>query len=157
MNVFVRGMLVLLCANIFSFADSADSVAVSGDDKFQRFAAMPVLGYSEETGLKYGAMLLLFSRPDIPGSDASSFDFIVNGTTKGQVEVNASPDLYLFGGRIHSDISLVYWNWRAKYYGIGNDPDRNVFLRYDMDLFKLYVPIDIGILPPPLKAAPVAV
>ncbi len=142
-------MLLLLCANAFSLADSADSVEVSRGDNFQRFAAMPVLGYSEETGLKYGAMLLLFFKPDIPGSEASSFDFIVAGTTKGQVEVNASPDFYLFGGRIHSDISFVYWNWRAKYYGIGNDPDRDSFLRYDMDLFKLYVPIDIGILPPP--------
>ncbi len=150
MNIFVRGTAALFCIVAFLFAEEpADSGATLEDKKFQRFAAMPVLGYSEETGLKYGAMLLLFSRPETSGAEASSLDFIVTGTTKGQVEVNASPDLYLFGGRIHSDISLVYWNWRAKYYGIGNDPDRDVFLRYDMDLFKLYVPIDIGILPPP--------
>lgn len=114
---------------------------------------MPVLGYSEETGLKYGAMLLLFSKPESPGTEASSFDFLVAGTTKGQLEVNASPDVYLFHGRLHSDVSLVYWNWRAKYYGIGNDSDRDVFSRYDMDRFKLSAPIDFGILPPPRARA----
>lgn len=149
-NAFWRGIAALFCSTAFLFAEKpSDSVVTSGDRKFQRFAAMPVLGYSEETGLKYGAMLLLFSRPEEPGGDASSLDLIAMGTTKGQVEVNVSPDLYLFGGKIHSDVSLVYWNWRAKFYGIGNDPDRDDFLRYDMDLFKLYVPVDIGILAPP--------
>ncbi len=150
MNAFLRGTVLILCSVVSLFAGkTADSVATAEDRSFQRFAALPVLGYSEETGLKYGAMLLLFTRPEIAGGDASSLDLIVTGTTKGQMEVNASPDLYLFDGRIHSDISLVYWNWRAKYYGIGNSPDRDVFLRYDMDLFKLYVPVDIGILSPP--------
>ena len=128
-------------------SETLDSSGVEKD--FQRFAALPVLGYSEETGLKYGAMVLLFTRPETPGSESTSLDFIVTGTSKGQLEVNASPDLYLLRGRVHSDISLIYWNWRAKYYGKGNDPDRDSFLRYDMDLFKLYVPVDIGLLGPP--------
>ncbi len=137
-----------------AFAENApDSGETLDGERFQRFAAMPVLGYSEETGLKYGAMLLLFSKPETRGVEASSFDFLVTGTTKGQLEVNASPDIYLFHGRLHSDVSLVYWNWRAKFYGIGNDPDRDVYSRYDMDLFKVSMPIDFGLLPPPRSRA----
>lgn len=125
-----------------------DSTTTS-DEKFQRFAALPVLGYAEETGLKYGAMLLLFSKPERSDANASSFDFLVQGTTKGQLEVHASPDLYLFDGKFHSDITFTYWNWRAKYYGQGNDPDRDAFRRYDMDLFRLEAPIDIALLSRP--------
>ncbi len=122
------------------------------EENFQRFAALPVLGYSEETGIKYGAMLILFSRPETSGRRADSFDFAVMGTSKGQWEVTASPDIYLADGRIHSDISFVYWNWRAKYYGIGNDPDPDVSLRYDMDLFRLEVPVDIVLFPSLFRA-----
>lgn len=127
--------------------EPADSV------HFQRFAALPVLGYAEETKLKYGAMLLFFTKPNAPGENATSFDFAVMGTTKGQLEVDVSPDLYLLNGLIHSDISFVYWNWRAKYYGVGNSPDDDIYTRYDMDLFKLSVPVDVSIFPTRLANA----
>lgn len=35
--------------------------------KFQRFSAVPVIGYTEETKLQYGAMILLFLKPDEEG------------------------------------------------------------------------------------------
>lgn len=136
-----------LCWLLFPFALAS---AFAGE-RFQRFAALPVLGYSEETGIKYGAMLILFSKPDSSGAEASSLDFAVMGTSEGQMEVNVSPDLYLAGGKVHSDISFIYWNWRAKYYGIGNDPDRDAFLRYDMDFFRLTLPVEIGVLPSPFS------
>lgn len=133
----------LLCLWAGSFAQ--DSTETS--ENFQRFAALPVLGYAEETGLKYGAMVLIFTRSDRAGENFSSFDFLVQGTTNGQLEVMASPDLYLWNGSVHSDITLTYWNWKAKYYGQGNDPDRDAYSRYDMDLFKFEAPIDISLLP----------
>lgn len=141
---------ILALASLLNLGQSAFAEEdTSKKDSFQRFAAVPVLGYAEETGLKYGALVMLFTRPDFPGAETSSFDFAVIGTTKGQLEVDVSPDLYLLGGLVHSDISFVYWNWRAKYYGTGNDPDRDRYSRYDMDLFKLTLPVDIGLLPPP--------
>lgn len=142
-GLFLCLLFVLLLQKAFAQGDS------TAKEDFQRFAALPVLGYAEETGLKYGAMVLLFTRPDFPGANATSVDFAVMGTTEGQLEVNLSPDLYLLGGLLHSDVSFIYWNWRAKYYGIGNDPNRDVYTRYDMDLFKMSVPVDIAVLPPP--------
>ncbi|PBC69338.1 BamA/TamA family outer membrane protein [Fibrobacter sp. UWS1] len=140
--------LLILVAMGVAFAENSGT---SSEESFQRFAALPVLGYAEETGLKYGAMVILFTRPDAPGENATAIDFAVMGTTKGQLEVDVSPDLYLFSGFLHSDISFIYWNWRAKYYGIGNDPDRDLYTRYDMDLFKLSVPFEMRLFPSPLS------
>lgn len=57
---FVTKIFAIFC--MFSLAHAQDV-----QDDFQRFSLVPVLGYTEETKLQYGAMFLLFLRPNEGG------------------------------------------------------------------------------------------
>ncbi|MCK9182920.1 MAG: hypothetical protein M0P13_08590 [Fibrobacteraceae bacterium] len=121
---------------------------LAGDSAhFQRFSALPVLGYSEVTGWEYGAMILLFTKPDVPGANSSSLDFSLFRTTKNQMKIDLSPNLYLLDGRFHLDVSFWYWDWASNYYGIGNNPDRGVYSAYEMKSYNLEIPMELKFLP----------
>ena len=122
-NRHVAFLVPLICACAL-WAQPADTSATeSAEDDFQRFSALPILGYSEETGLEYGAMLLLFFRPDYEDGRSTTIDFAVMGTAKNQVEALIVPRYYLYHDRIIGEAALTYDNWVSYYYGIGNDPD----------------------------------
>ena len=122
-NRHVAFLVPLICACAL-WAQPADTSATeSAEDDFQRFSALPILGYSEETGLEYGAMLLLFLRPDYEDGRSTTIDFAVMGTAKNQVEALIVPRYYLYHDRIIGEAALTYDNWVSYYYGIGNDSD----------------------------------
>jgi hypothetical protein len=130
-NVVLLGLSFLLISPLLVKAE-----------EFQRWSALPVLGYSEETKWQYGAIALLFFKPESKGIPGSSLDFSVIGTTRKQLQVMTSPDLYLWHGQIHIDLELVYWNWIAHYFGIGNNPDVDEYLTYDMTRYRLRIPAE---------------
>ncbi len=128
---------------------SAAFVFAETEKPFQRFSALPILGYSEETKIQFGGMLLLFFRPSAENIPASSLDFAVYGTQNRQWQVLLSPDLYLLNGRIHADIEFLYWNWVAHFFGTGNSPSWDDYSTYDMIRYSLEMPLetDLGIPP----------
>lgn len=122
-NRLVAFLILWICTGVL-WAESADTSATKTEaDDFQRFTALPILGFTEETGLEYGAMLLLFFKPDYEGGRSTTIDFVAMGTAKKQLEVLVVPRYYLAHDRITGEAALTYDNWVSYYYGIGNDPD----------------------------------
>lgn len=112
-----------------SFAEEAEH--------FQRFSALPVLGYSEETALEYGAMLLLFFKPSFQGGATTTIDFAAIGTTKKQFEMFLTPRYYLLHDQIKGRVKFTIDNWTSSFYGIGNDPDLDDGWKYDRKTFSI--------------------
>lgn len=104
-------------------------------DDFQRFSLVPVLGYTEETELQYGAMLLLFLKPDQVGEKVPEIGVTAFGTTRGQLQLNLEPYFYLFHDKISVWSTLLYQNWFASYFGAGNDPDIDIYTNLDRKKF----------------------
>lgn len=130
-----------LCASAFA---AAGETSAQDTAHFQRFAALPVLGYSEVTGWEYGAMLLLFAKPDSGAAEGSSADIAAYATQRKQFQAIFDPSLYFLQGRVHVDASFYYWNWTSHYYGIGNDPDRDRSSRYDMTRYVAEIPVEMN-------------
>lgn len=93
------------------------------DDNFQRFTALPILGYSEETELQYGAMTILFFKPSFKGGQTSEIDLAAYGSTRKQFQFLAVPYFYLFHDQVSGWLDFRYQDWFGHYYGLGNDPD----------------------------------
>ena len=53
-----------------SLADTTATVSDSTDD-FQRLSVVPILGYTEETQYQFGAMAIVFFKPEFEGGKAS--------------------------------------------------------------------------------------
>lgn len=117
------------------FAQETQEKSKSGEGNFQRFTALPVLGYSEETALQYGAMAIIFLKPSFEGGQTGELDFTVYGTTKKQLTAMVSPQFFLFHDRVDGFVDFYYKNWVTDYFGVGNDPDMDVFRPYDKESF----------------------
>ena len=104
------------------------------EKSFQRYSALPILAYSEETELQYGAMLLLFAKPWENGT-TNELDIAAYGSTKGQFKFTMVPYFFLFNDNITGWLSLDYINWVSYYYGSTNDPDIDNGIRFDKESF----------------------
>ena len=115
----------LVCAHAQSDSDlQSDSTKQSENDAdFQRFTALPILGYSEETELQYGAMTILFFKPSFKGGQTSEIDLAAYGSTRKQFQFLAVPYFYLFHDQVSGWLDFRYQDWFGHYYGLGNDPD----------------------------------
>lgn len=118
-----------------AFASATDTAVA--DTAFQRWAALPVLGYTEETELQMGALLLLFSPPAQPGQRGDSYDLAAYGTTRKQWTAWIGPDLYFDNGHLELEFDLEFKHWPARYYGMGNDSDPDSSLVYTMTQWHL--------------------
>jgi len=129
------GLIKLVCIVTTLFF----SVAGAQEDKkeFQRFSLVPVIGYTEETRLQYGAMFLLFLKPDQAGEKVPEIGLTVFGTTRNQMQVNVEPFFYLFHDKISVWSNIRYQNWFASYFGSGNDPDIDIYTNFDRQRFYL--------------------
>ena len=139
-SIFCHTSLISITALLFlaSFAVAEETPSTenftkenSEEDDFQRFSAIPALGYTEETELEYGAMLILFFKPDYDGGASSSIDFAAYGTTKKQFEAYIEPRYYFFHDKINGEMSLTFDKWTSLFYGIGNNPNSNDSWTYD--------------------------
>jgi len=125
---------------------SADSTA-HADSSFQRWGALPVLGYSEETELQLGALLLLFFPPEIANGEGNTVDIAVYGTTRGQWVATLGPNLLFLDERLELDANLDFKSWPAHYFGMGNATDPDTFNTYSMTQWRLRAPLetDLGL------------
>lgn len=136
-NRLVAFLAPWICACAL-WAEPADTSATdNGADHFQRFSSLPILGYSEETGLEYGAMLLLFFKPEYEGGKTTTLDFALIGTAKKQLEALVVPRYYFFHDRIVGIAALTYDNWTSYYYGTTNHPDPDDGRLFDRNTFKV--------------------
>ena len=60
MRFLIKKLLALAAFATPAFAE----VKADSTDDFQRFSAVPILGYTEETQYQLGAMAIIFFRPD---------------------------------------------------------------------------------------------
>lgn len=103
------------------------------EDHFQRFSALPILGYSEETKLQYGAMALLFFKPNEPGGKVQEIDITAYGSTRKQFQFLMVPYFYLYHDRISGIVDFRYQNWVGSYFGMGNDVDFDKYIGFDRE------------------------
>lgn len=118
---------ILALAGVAAAADSTSAK----DDGFQRFSALPILGYSEETKLQYGAMALVFFRPETPGGEVPEIDISAQGTSRGQYSFMFTPYFYLMHDQVSGWFNLRYQDWVASYFGMGNNPDFDEYILFD--------------------------
>jgi len=102
-------------------------------EHFQRFSALPVLGYSEETRLQYGAMTILFFRPGTPGGKVNEIDITAYGSTRGQFQFLLVPYFYLNHDKVRLNMDFRYQRWVGSYFGMGNDVDFDRYLGFDKE------------------------
>lgn len=128
------------------------SATAQRSEHFQRFSALPVLGYSEETRLQYGAMTLLFFEPCHTGGKVNEIDLAAYGSTRGQFQFQVTPYAYLIQDKVSVTLDFRYQNWVGSYFGMGNDVDFDDYVNYDRErlLFSAEVQSSVG-LPPAFK------
>lgn len=126
-------------------ADSVGSAAADTAEHFQRFTALPVLGYSEETKLQFGAMGIVFFKPQEKGGKVNEIDVSALGSTRKQFQFIVEPYYYLHHDQIAIKADLRYQNWVASYFGLGNDPDINKSIIFDRERFKLGAQIESSV------------
>lgn len=157
---------LLIAATVASAHAAAGDVVVSVQDlesnsvgnvadtaeHFQRFTALPVLGYSEETELQVGAMAIVFFKPEEKGGKVPEIDISAYGSTRGQFQFQLTPYYYLHHNQINGWLDFRYQNWVARYFGMGNDPDYDIHTNFDRERFYLGAEIESSIgLPRQLK------
>ncbi len=128
-----EGEVALTAADSKPGIASDPSVVTDTVEHFQRFSALPVLGYSEETQLQYGAMALLFFKPSEKGGKVPEIDITAYGSTRGQFQFLLVPYFYLYHDQISGWLDLRYQNWVASYFGGGNDPDFDRYVGFDRE------------------------
>jgi outer membrane protein assembly factor BamA len=110
-------------------------VEADSTDDFQRFSVVPILGYTEETRYQFGAMAIIFFKPEFTGGNSTELDLSFYGTTRKQVTGSVSPKFFLLNDRISGDVDLHYENWVGNYFGRGNDPDIDDYRKFDRHTF----------------------
>lgn len=139
-TVWLGPVLALLCTGLqAAVPDSSAS--------FQRWGAVPVLGYSSETELQLGALLLLFFPPEKAGGEGHGVDLAFYGTTRNQWVASIGPQLRFLDERLYFDINLDYKKWPAHYFGQGNAGAVDSFNTYSMTQWRLRAPFetDLGL------------
>ncbi len=116
---------------------SADSTVAVTDstDNFQRFSVVPILGYTEETKYQFGAMSIIFFKPEIEGGKATELDLSFYGTSRKQVTGSISPKFFFLNELISGNIDLHYEDWVGNYFGRGNNPDIDDYRKFDRKTF----------------------
>ena len=130
---FIAAMLI---GALFPVAAAAQADSTK-EEHFQWWSAVPVLGYSEETELQYGAMMNFFLPPSFKGGHSQEIDVAAYGSTRKQFQFAATPYFYLVRDRISGWLDFRYQNWVGHFFGIGNDVDIDDYLTFDRETFFL--------------------
>lgn len=121
------------------------SAIVDTTEHFQRFTALPVLGYSKETQLQFGAMGIIFFKPFEKGGRVNEVDISAYGSTRKQFQFLIEPYYYFYHDKIALQADLRYQNWVASYFGTGNNPDIDKYIIYDREKLKLGTKIESSV------------
>lgn len=134
-------MKKLLCILLFSWGCGV----ASDSTDFQRWGALPVLGYTEETELQLGALVLWFFQPSIPEGEGSSLDLALYGTTRNQWVFTLGPKWRFLNERLVLDANLDYKKWPAHYFGRGNHTEKELYNTYSMTQWRLRAPFETNL------------
>ncbi|MCL1967830.1 MAG: hypothetical protein FWF67_08090 [Fibromonadales bacterium] len=114
-------ILILSVASLF-----AKAAEDGGLFEFKRFLALPLGGYSEETGIILGAGMLLFIEPPAEDGSSAGSNYMLAVMTSFKNQSTIENRLTLEPSR-HWNL-LVYLSlqsWPTQYFGVGNDLDEN--------------------------------
>ena len=131
MRFLTQKLLTLAAFAVPAFA----GVESDSTNNFQRFSAVPVLGYTEETQYQFGAMAIIFFKPEVEGGKASELDLSFYGTSRKQVTGSISPKFYLLNDRISGNLEIHYEDWVGNYFGRKNNPDIDDYRKFDRQTF----------------------
>ena len=102
----------------------------------RRWAFLPVIAGSAETGVQLGVYAAHFLPYDPVKSRPSSVNGAVIGSLKKQIQGIVAPDLYVLQDKYHLEGYLIVRKWPANFYGVGNNsPERPE--KYDARGFEL--------------------
>ena len=149
---FVRAIIICLALAILAHAQD------SSQDHFQRFTALPVLAYSEDTELEYGGILVLFFKPFEGSSHVSTIDFVALGTTRKQYGGRISPEFWLLKDQLHIPAAFKAYRWNYSLYERGSRGNFDPIDEYEITQFQWKVPFELNIGIPkwlPLRYGPV--
>lgn len=99
------------------FSDEKDATRSSS------FLALPVIGYSQETGAEFGAVSLYSFYTDLRDTltRTSRITGVATFTTKSQSNFQLKTDIWSPGNRYHYTSELRHKNFPFNFYGIGNN------------------------------------
>ena len=97
------------------------ALAAAGEP--QRWAFVPIVMSTAETGVQAGALVMAFPGAGDTLNKPSSIGFAARVSQKGQAQANLFPEWYLGRDRYHVAGELNYVRWPADFYGIGNGTD----------------------------------
>ena len=143
----------LVAAFAVSAHAQADTTAKSEDESFQRFAIVPVLGYTEETHFEYGLMGNIFFEPSFKGGRTSELDIIAYATTEDQYSASISPLFFLMHDRVSGKVYLFFEKWNTRFFGFGNDPDKDIYRELTRSTFYTEGHLETNLLLPPELSA----
>lgn len=125
-------------ADVETTATSSAAPAVEDTPWYDGWVAVPILFYTPETRLGFGAMAVYtFAAPgNGPEDRTSSLRFQVFYTLERQTSFYIEPNVWMFG----DDLGITgFFEGRLypfKFYGVGNDPDLDVFDTYEERVFE---------------------
>lgn len=103
------------------------------------FLALPVLGYSQETGVEFGAVSLysFYTDRNDTLTRASRLTGVATFTTKSQSNFQLKSDIWAPGNNYHYTSEFRYKNFPFNFYGIGNETFKANEDRITQKLFRL--------------------
>ncbi|MFC1715894.1 BamA/TamA family outer membrane protein [Candidatus Poribacteria bacterium] len=117
----VLPILLMITANPgYSSASEAENTA-EDDGSGSSLGAVPMIGYSPETKLLFGAAGIYTFHMDKHGGRPSSIPVMSIYTQKKQYSIGLAPELYLSGDRYRVTGGISFAKFPDKFYGIGNN------------------------------------
>jgi len=99
---------------------------------------VPLLMYTPETHVGFGALFVRFFRPPPERNEpVSSFGFFAIGTTRRQAILEAHPDLYFFSGALRLFGKLEFQYFPDSFWGVGPHTQDEDEERYTRQRFRL--------------------
>jgi outer membrane protein assembly factor BamA len=138
----IRLTIFLVCVVAMQTVSAqTDSVKVDSTRKKSRYFPSPVVGYTPETRLYFGAGLVWYLPPSkkYPATFPSVLKSVFVYTLNKQVESNISGDSYLKNNLYKLNYSTSYFKFPDSFFGIGNNTLESDREKYDYDYFNFYV------------------
>jgi outer membrane protein assembly factor BamA len=116
---------VLFSVGVLFISVLLQDAPVTDSTSRARVTALPVVSYSDVTGLQYGATALIrFRRGADATTRASSLSAYASHTARGHSKVYAQYDAWSSGNRFRTRLRAEYMSYPLPYFGIGPDsPD----------------------------------
>lgn len=136
---FVLLIVAVLLTNQASA--QTDTVSIDSLKKKSRFFPSPVVGYTPETRLYFGAGLVWYLPP--PKKDDGSYPSVIKAvfvyTLNKQIESNISGDSFFKNNLYRLNYTTSYFKFPDSFFGIGNYTKEEDREKYDFDFFNVFI------------------